>query len=142
MSADQNKAIARRILQDVVGNGNLDGVEQVMAVDVVDHTPQPGFDGAGIGEFKSVITMLRAAFPDLSVTIEHMIAEGDKVAQRWTLRGTNKGEFAGIPPTGKQISVGVIEILHFADGKVVERWGQVDNMGMLQQLGVIPAPGQ
>lgn len=85
--------------------------------------------------------MIRAAFPDLHVTVEDMVAEGDKVVARVTMSGTHKGEFMGIAPTGKQITVGIIEILRIAGGKVVEHWNVVDSLGMMQQLGAVPAPG-
>ncbi len=97
----------------------------------------PGLDGT-----KQALTMWRAAFPDLTVTAEEMIAEGDKVAVRTVVRGTNSGEFMGMPATGKQVTMTGIEILRIADGKVVERWGELDMMGMMQQLGVIPPPGE
>ena len=89
-----------------------------------------------------MFTMLRSAFPDFKATIEHLIAEGDKVVLHMTWTGTQKGEFMGIPPTGKSISINVIDIVRIADGQVVEHWGIMDQMAMMQQLGVIPAPTQ
>ena len=86
-----------------------------------------------MGEFRS-------AFPDFHVTIEDQIAEGDRVATRWTMRGTHEGEFRGISPTGKQITVTGIGIFRFSDGKVVESWDNFDQLGMMRQLGVIPSP--
>jgi predicted ester cyclase len=86
--------------------------------------------------------MFRGAFPDFKVTIDDLIAEGDKVVIRATWNGTQKGEFMGIPPTGKRVSFGVIDIIRMAGGKAVEHWGQMDSMGMMQQLGVAPAPGE
>ena len=82
--------------------------------------------------------MFLKAFPDLHLTVEDMIAEGDKVVTRFTSRGTQTGAFMGIPPTGKQVTVSSIVIARIADGKIVEEWGLDDQMGMLQQLGVIP----
>ena len=86
--------------------------------------------------------MFRAAFPDLQATIEDLIAEGHKVAVRGTLRGTHPGELLGIPPTGAQVTVPLIDINRIEAGKLVERWGEADMLGLLHQLGVIPAPGQ
>jgi predicted ester cyclase len=86
--------------------------------------------------------MLRGVFPDFKATIDDMIAEGDKGVIRQTWSGTQRGEFMGIPPTGKRVSFGVIDIIRIAGGKVVEHWGQMDTMSMMQQLGAIPAPGQ
>ena len=85
--------------------------------------------------------MVRSAFPDMQATIEDMIAEGDKVAVRYTGTGTHKGELMGIPATGKQIAVTGIEIIRIAGGKMVERWEAFDNLSFMQQLGVIPPMG-
>ena len=85
--------------------------------------------------------MLRSAFPDFKATIDDMLADGDRVATRMTWTGTHQGEFMGIPPTGKRISIQVIDFVRFADGRFAEHWGLMDNMGMMQQLGAIPAPG-
>jgi predicted ester cyclase len=84
--------------------------------------------------------MLRNAFPDFKATIDDIVAESDKVVIRMTWSGTHKGEFMGIPATGKRVSFGVIDIMRIAGGKLVEHWGQTDTMGMMQQLGAIPAP--
>ncbi len=86
--------------------------------------------------------MWRAGFPDLHITIEDIIAEGDKVATRATARGTHKGEFMNIPPTGKQVTVTSIAIQQIAGGKVVEVWVNIDHLGMMQQLGAVPPPGE
>ena len=89
-----------------------------------------------------LFTMLRTVFPDLRITVEDIVAEGDKVVSRGTFSGTHKGEFMGIAPTGKQITVGLIEIVRIVAGKMVEHWNVVDNLGMMRQLGVVPTPGQ
>jgi predicted ester cyclase len=81
---------------------------------------------------------LRSAVPDFQITIHDLSAEGDKVV----VRSTHKGEFMGVPPSGKRVSFGVYDTIRMADGKVVEHWGQMDNMGLMQQLGVVPAPGE
>jgi predicted ester cyclase len=89
-----------------------------------------------------MFTMLRSAFPDFKATIKQLIAEGDKVVLYMTWTGTQKGEFMGVPPTGKSISIDVIDIMRIAEGQFVEHWGVMDQMAMMQQLGVIPEPGQ
>jgi steroid delta-isomerase-like uncharacterized protein len=88
-----------------------------------------------------MVTMYRSAFPDMRVTIEDLVAEGDKVAARWSVTGTHRGELMGIPATGKRVTVTGIEINRFAGGKLVEHWESFDQLSMMQQLGVVPAPG-
>ena len=86
--------------------------------------------------------MMRSAFPDLHLTIEDMIAEGDKVAMRSSWNGTHQGEFMGIPATGRRVTVSQIDISRIADGRMVEHWGQLDALGLMQQLGVVSSPKQ
>jgi predicted ester cyclase len=86
--------------------------------------------------------MLRGAFPNLEVTVEDQVAEGDRVVTRWITRGTHKGEFQGIPPTGRQVAITGITIFLVADDKLLEGWSNADMLGMLQQLGAVPEPGQ
>lgn len=142
MSAEQNKAIIRRYFEEVWDKGNLAAEEEFVAPDVVVHAPPlpgaaPGVEGA-----KQVVTMFRTAFPDLKVVIEDLIADSDKVVQRWTAHVTHQGQLLGIPPTGRQVTLTGINIFRFAGGKIVERWGELDTLGILQQLGVVPPPGQ
>ncbi len=141
MSIEENKALMRRAYEEIHSKGNLAVVDELIAADLIEHSPfvpgqSPGRQGA-----LEVFTMIRAAFPDLRVTVEDMVGEGDKVVARVTMRGTHKGEFMGIAPTGKQITVGVIEILRISGGKMVEHWNVVDSLGMMQQLGAVPPPG-
>ena len=138
--SEENKALARRYVEEAINKGNLAVIDELTAADYVEHSPFPG-QAPGIEGEKQLISMLRAAFPDLHSTIEDLIAEGDKVVLRATARGTHKGEFMGIPPTGKQVTVTEIHIIRFVGGKGVEHWGEVDMMGMMQQLGVAPTPG-
>jgi steroid delta-isomerase-like uncharacterized protein len=91
---------------------------------------------------KIVTAMFRGAFPDSYFTVEDMIAEGDKVATRKTFHGTHEGEFMGIPPSGRSVSMGLIDVVRIDDGRVVEHWSVGDSLGLMQQLGVIPQPGQ
>ena len=135
--SEENKALARRYVEEAINKGNLAVIDELTADDFVEHNPFPG-QAPGVEGEKQLISMMRAAFPDLHSTIEDVIAEGDKVVLRATTRGTHKGEFMGIPPTGKQVTVTEIHIVRFANGKGVDHWGEVDMMGMMQQLGAMP----
>jgi len=142
MSTEQNKALFRRFVDEVFNHGNMSVIDELVAPDFVEHEELPPGIPQDLEGSKQLATMLRSAFPDLEATIHDIIAEGDKVAVRMTWTGTQQGEFMGIPPTGKSVSIGVFDIVRVAGGKLVEHWGQMDNMGMMQQLGVIPAPGE
>ena len=135
MPIEENKAIVRLICDEVFNKGNLAVADEVFAADYVEHLPglPSGLDG-----FKDFLAMLRAAFPDLHVTIEDLIGEGDKVVWRWTMQGTHQGELFNLPPTGKQATWTEIQIGRFADGKLVEHWMSFDRLDLLQQLGVAP----
>ena len=140
MSIEENKALMRRFYEEI-SKGNLAALDELVAVDLVDHTPFVPGQAQGRQGTLELFTMIRAAFPDLRVTVEDIVTEGDKVVARGTFSGTHKGEFMGIAPTGKQITVGIIEILRIAGGRMVEHWNVVDSLGMMQQLGVVPPPG-
>ncbi len=139
MSVEENKALVRRVYEEIHNKGNFAAVDELVAINFIDHNAPPEISPGPEG-IKQTFTMFRNAFPDLNVTVEDMIAEGDKVVARITLRGTHKGEFMGIAPTGKQIKLATIDIVRIAGGKIAERWGVGDNLGMMEQLGVIPAP--
>ncbi len=141
MSAEENKAIVRRFIEEVFNQRNVEAVDTYMASDYVDYVIPPGVPPTREG-FKQFIGMFLAAFPDFYYTIEDEIAEGDKVVNRLTARGTQQGELQGIPATGKQATWSEIHIGRMAGGQLVEHWGSIDQLGMLQQLGVIPTPGQ
>jgi steroid delta-isomerase-like uncharacterized protein len=138
MSVEENKAIFRRIVEEGFNKGNLAIVDELVATNHVNHTDNVH----GPEEYKQFINMYRTAFPDLHMTIEDQIAEGDKVVNRWTSRGTHKGELMGIPPTGKQTTVTGMYVARIIGGKIVEEWGNLDALGMMQQIGVVPPPGQ
>ena len=142
MSTEQNKALFRRFVDEVFNHGNMSLVDELVAPDFVEHEELPPGIPQDREGAKQLTTMLRSAFPDFKATIHDIIAEGDKVAVRMTWSGTQQGEFMGIPPTGKSVSIGVFDIVRVAGGKLVDHWGQMDNMGMMQQLGVVPAPGE
>ena len=138
MSTEENKAIARRWTEEVWTKGNLAATDELLAADFVFNYPAPGMEPDREG-YKQTVSMF-GAVPG-PYTIEDMVAEGNKVAVRWTWRGTHKGEVMGIAPTGKQVAITGINILHIIAGKIMEEWGEMDMLGMMQQLGVFP-PGQ
>ena len=139
MSVEENKAIELRFLEEVVNKGNLAVIDELVATDFVDHTAPPGLAPDREG-YKQFFAMSRSAFPDMHSTLEDMFAEGDKVVQRFTVRGTHKGEWMGIPPTNKRMEIGGIAIHRLAGGKIVEDWANMDMLGAMQQLGVVPPP--
>lgn len=141
MSIEDNMAVYRRFVDEVINKGNLDPIPELYAPDYVDHSRPPGAP-EGLDGVRAIPTMFRGAFPDVHFTIEKMIGEGDKVATYVVGRGTHLGPFMGIPPTGKKCEWESMGIFRVVDGKIVEHWGQPDLFGLLQQLGVIPAPGQ
>jgi steroid delta-isomerase-like uncharacterized protein len=140
MSIEQNKAIPRRVTDEAWNRGNLAVLDELIAPDFVRHTPLRPEGVRGIEGFKHHVVTTRAAFPDAQFTIGDEIAEGDKVVNHWTFRGTHQGEFGGIPPTGKTVTMTGIAIVRIADGKVAEIWDEVDALGLLRQLGVLPTP--
>lgn len=140
MSTEENKALIRRFNDEVWNKGNLGGIDELFASTWVGHNLPPGL-APGPEGLKQMAASFRAAFSDIRTVVDDQIAEGDRVAWRWTFRGTHTGEFMGIPPTGKEITLTGISIDRLAGGKLVERWDSVDTMSMLQQLGAIPAPG-
>lgn len=138
MVAEDNKALVRRFAEDVFNKRNLAAIDDIVAPDQIDHTLPPNMPATTVGT-KQAIDMYLKAFPDLHITIDDMIAEGDKVAVRFTSRGIQRGTFAGLPPTGRRMTVSSFLIARIADGKIVEQWGLDDQLGMLRQLGIIPA---
>lgn len=141
MSIEENKALIRRFNDEVWNKGDLAVVDEVFASTWVGHNLPPGL-APGREGLKQMAGSFRAAFSDIRTTIDDQIAEGDKVAWRWSFQTKHTGEFMGIPPTGKQITLTGISIDRIAGGKFVERWDSADMLGLLQQLGVIPPPGQ
>jgi steroid delta-isomerase-like uncharacterized protein len=137
--SEQNKAIAARIPLEVFNQGKLEVVDEVIADNSVDHGTLPPGMPAGKEGVKALAKSLRSAFPDFKIVIDLQIAEGDLVVQHATSTGTMKGEFAGMPPSGKSAKWEAIHISRIKDGKVVEHWAVQDQMGMLQQLGFMPA---
>ena len=134
----ENKAIARRFLDELWNKSNFKLVDQLLASDYDGHSSTVIRGPEGAMEF---VPRLRNAFPDFQFSILDQIAEEDKVASRWTICGTHKGEFEGIPPTGKQIEMTGITIFRITNGKLIDGWTNEDVLGMMQQLGAVPALG-
>jgi len=140
VNTDDNKAVIRKMYTAVDAH-EVDVIEQ----ELLDPAYQFRFDSMPLMDRAGAAQFFRAfvaGFPNISLTIEDMIAEGDRVVLRQTYRGTHQGEMMGIPPTGRPVTLTAIDIVRVADGKLAEHWSNNDQLGMLQQLGVIPAPGQ
>jgi steroid delta-isomerase-like uncharacterized protein len=142
MSVQENKALARRVFDEVWSQGKLDLADEILTPDFVGRPGGMGEPFKGPAGAKEFIGRLREAFPDITFTVEDMIAEGDLVATRWTATGTNDGEFMGIEPTGRQATIGGMTIQRFEDGRIVEGWTQQDALGLLRQLGAVPEPAR
>jgi steroid delta-isomerase-like uncharacterized protein len=140
MSTEQNKAIVRRFIEAVQNEGDLAALDALVAPGYVNHSTPPGVppDREGL---KQLTALFRAAFPDGRMTIEEMVAEGDRVATRKTFRGTHRGELLGLPPTGRAVEIALLDLVRLADGQVVESWSVADELGLLRQLGALPSPG-
>jgi predicted ester cyclase len=140
MSVEENKAIARRVIEEVHNQGNFAVWDSLIAPSYVNHNLPPGQSAR---ERQQMITMYRAALPGQLTTIDDLIAEGDEVVVRWTQHAVHAGPlptpFGNIPPTGKQITVTGMIIFRIVDGKITDEWENWDTLGMLQQLGVVPS---
>ncbi len=138
MSTEDNKALTRRAY-DTYNQRNLSVFYELFSPDFVLHNASMTIQG--LEAYKQWISMYLTAFPDAHISLEDLIAEGDTVVTRQTFRGTHQGDLMGIAPTGKQVSGTGILITHIANGKAVEQWANYDDLGLLQQLGVVPAMG-
>ncbi len=143
MSTEENKATVRRAIEEGWNQGHVAVFDELNALNFINH--DPGAPDVRTNEdYKRWVTESLSAFPNLHITIEDLVAEGDQVATRWTFRGTHTGDLVApiaLPATGKQVTVTGISIVRFAGGKAIEAWFQGDTLGFLQQLGVIPVPG-
>jgi steroid delta-isomerase-like uncharacterized protein len=136
----ENAAVVRRYFEEILGTGRLDLLNELVAPEYVDHTARPG-RASGTAGVREVVVLFHTAFPDLVVTLEDTLTEQDRVATRFTIRGTQTGPFAGLPPTGRQVVITGIAISRVAGGRIAEQWDQADMLGLLQQLGALPDPG-
>jgi steroid delta-isomerase-like uncharacterized protein len=141
MSLEENKAIVRRYIEVGWSTGDMSVVEEAVAPDYRRHQPNMVMSVESEKELEQLIALYRAGIPDLDIKIQHMVAEGDWVVTRVVCKGTHTSELAGIPPSGKQLDFTASDIFQMVNGKIVESWHNVDDLGLLQQIGVIPALG-
>ena len=138
MSADDNRAVVRRFIDEVFNQGNLSVAEEVLSPDYIHHDPATGEAGSGIDGLEELVNYYRQAFPDFQVTVEDQIATEDRVVERWTGRGTHRGDLKGTAATGKSIQASGISIHRISGGKIAETWTIFDSASMLRQIGAIP----
>jgi len=137
MAIEENKATVRRFYAQVLNDGNLDALPELVADDFIENDPLPG-QGKGLAGLVQRVCILKSAFPDLRFTIDDVVGEGDKVIVRWTMQGTHLGEFLGVPATGKTAKATGVDIILLRDGQMAEHWHELDALGLLQQIGGIP----
>jgi predicted ester cyclase len=135
---EQNKQTVRRAVEEIWNGAKYENLDEFILSDFVVHTPSPDLKIYGLEGTRQFFTELRNAFPDLYFTITDQVAEGDKVVTYYVAEGTHKGPFKGIAPTGKRIRITAIDIDRLANGKVAECWSNMDELGLLQQLGAVP----
>ncbi len=138
---ESEKTIAQRFNEDVWGRGDEAALEELLDPDFIDHDALPGQSPDREGH-RQILAAFRSAFPDLNVTTEDIVGEGDKVVTRWTARGTHQGDLMGIAPTGNGVTIKGIDVLRVTEGRIAERWSQFNDLELMQQLGAVPAPGQ
>jgi steroid delta-isomerase-like uncharacterized protein len=136
--SESNKALVRRLCEEAISKGNFGVLDETLAPDYVYREPTVG-EKKGKNGLRELVTMYRTAFPDLKMTIDEQIAEGDKVFTRWTATGTHRGVLMGFPPTGKQVRVQGATVTRFANGKIAEDTEVYDALGMLRQIGALPS---
>jgi steroid delta-isomerase-like uncharacterized protein len=142
MNIEHNKAVAYRWSEELWGQGNVAVADEIIAPNYVRHDPGDPFPARGPEDVKRIVTMLRTMLPDLRLSIDAVIAEGDMVVSRYTATATDTRGYMGKPPTGKAIRTSAIQIFRFADGKIVESWAVRDDLGTLRQLGHLPPMDQ
>ncbi len=137
MSVEQNKTVIRRLIEEVWNQGNLDAIEELHSPQLVDHSAPPERPPGAEG-IRQFVSSLREPFPDFQVNIEHLIAEDDMVVLHWKTSGTHRGEYLGVPATGKRLTSHGVNIFRMENSRIAEDWGVSDDLGVLQQLGVLP----
>jgi len=140
MSAEENKSLVRRYVEEILNRGNMAVADELIAPDYKRYI-SPTAVPLTVDVQKQRLAGIRAAFPDWHLTVEDMIADGDRVAFRATIRGTHKGAFQNIAPTGKQVTVSALDIVRIENGKFIEHWGGPDLLNLMQQLGAVVASG-
>jgi steroid delta-isomerase-like uncharacterized protein len=134
--SERNKAASRAVFE-IWTTGELDRLGDYVAEDVVHHDPYDPHGDEGVEGHRKTIEMNRAAFPDIEITIEDQVAEGDMLATRWTSRMTHSGSLGGAPPSGRRVEISGMTMERFEDGKVVEAWRSIDTLGLLRQIGAL-----
>ena len=138
-SISQNKNIVTSFIDALFTKGDLGAVDEYLAGDYVDHDPPMG-EAADREGMRQAGAMFRAAFPDWHSDIGFYVEEGDLVVENFTASGTHQGEIFGVPPSGRTVSLAGINIWRVRDGRIVERWGRLDDLGLMRQLGLAPQP--
>jgi steroid delta-isomerase-like uncharacterized protein len=141
MATEDSINVFRRLVAELINDGNVAAFDELFAPDFVEHELPPGVPQGREGT-RQLFSALHTAFPDLRAEIEDVVAQDDKVVFRMTWQATQSGEFLGIPPTGKRVTWGVFDMVRVADGKIAEHWGLMDQLSLMQQLGLIPTPEQ
>ncbi len=134
--ASDPETLVRRLYDDVINGGHFDSADELLAPDYVEHPEEV----RGPTAFKERIKIFRQAFPDLQVSIDEVLVDGERVSTRTTIRGTQTGALMGIPASGRRVEVLAVDLVHVRGGRAVERWGGLDMFSLMQQLGVIPTP--
>lgn len=137
-NSEQNKNLVQRVVSEVWNDGNFDVIDELVTNDFVIHSRRPEEELKGPKQVREFYTNLRKAFPDLKFTIHDQVAEGDKVVTHFSATATHKGDFKGIPATGNKINFTGVDIDRISNGKFVECWTNIDELGLMQQLGIIP----
>lgn len=135
---ERNKELVRRLMVDDISRGDTATAAAIIHPDFFDHTNPPGMQ-CGLEGHNAIVALFRQTFPDMNWEIHDLIAEGDRVVARTTMTGTHRGDFFGIPPTGKPVSMDGVHVLRIADGRIAEHWGSNDDLGLMRQLGVVPS---
>ncbi len=134
------KEMAQRWYSEVMSEGKTEVIDELCAPDFLDHDPLPG-STADLAGLKDFVAQIRAAFPDMQVTADDIVAEGDRLAVRSTMRGTHEGDFMGIAGSGKKVEVSNYDFVRFENDQAAEHWGVIDSAALMEQIGMAPAGG-
>jgi steroid delta-isomerase-like uncharacterized protein len=140
LTPEQNNAIAVKFFEAAWNEGNFSVMDELLTINSLDHSTITGKTETGSASFKQIVSMLRNAMPDIHLTIDDEIYADDKVVHRWTLSGTHQKDLFDVPPTGKRLTFTGTTTVRVADSKIAERWTNIDELGLLRQLGVVPPP--
>ena len=141
-AVEANKAACQRFFDQALAAGDTTAVDALVAADAIEHQPMPpGYPSGTTAALKQFIVAWHAGFPDIKVTVERMVGEGDQVAIYSTMTGTNTGAFMGMKPTGKAVKVEAFDLVRIENGRMVEHWGLNDTYAMMVQMGMIKEPG-